>query len=122
MINFFKKSYCIKKHDIKDCGAACLATICRQYGLKIPISQIREVAGTDKKGTSALGIIQASEKLGFSAKGVKANKHEDIFSGIPMPAIAHVVIDKTLLHYLVIHKISEVGEGSEFIIILPINK
>ncbi|ELC8405562.1 bacteriocin ABC transporter ATPase [Clostridium perfringens] len=103
----FRKYYCIKQHDYKDCGCACLATICRQYGLKYPISKIREVAGTDKFGTSALGIIQASEKLGFSAKGVKANKPEDIFSEIPLPAIAHVVIDKTMLHYVVVHKISE---------------
>lgn len=103
----FRKYYCIKQHDYKDCGCACLATICRQYGLKYPISKIREVAGTDKFGTSALGIIQASEKLGFSAKGVKANKPEDIFGEIPLPAIAHVVIDKTMLHYVVVHKISE---------------
>lgn len=26
------KYNCIKKHGITDCGAACLATICRQYG------------------------------------------------------------------------------------------
>ncbi|EHK2389732.1 peptidase domain-containing ABC transporter (plasmid) [Clostridium perfringens] len=107
MRNIFKKYYCIKQHDYKDCGCACLATICRQYGLKYPISKIREVASTDKLGTSALGVIQAAEKLGFSAKGVKANKPEDIFGEIPLPAIAHVVIDKTMLHYVVIHKISE---------------
>ncbi|EIF2088298.1 ABC transporter CbaT, partial [Clostridium perfringens] len=28
----FRKYYCIKQHDYKDCGCACLATICRQYG------------------------------------------------------------------------------------------
>lgn len=102
-----KKYYCIKQHDYKDCGCACLATICKTYGLKYPISKIREVAGTDKEGTSALGVIKAAEKLGFSAKGVKANKPEDIFGEIPLPAIAHVVIDNTMLHYVVIHKISE---------------
>lgn len=107
MRNIFKKYYCVKQHDYKDCGCACLATICKQHGLKYPISKIREVAGTDKKGTSAFGVIQAAEQLGFSAKGIKANKPEDIFSEIPMPAIAHVIIDKTLLHYVVIHKISE---------------
>ncbi|MBU3185285.1 peptidase domain-containing ABC transporter [Clostridium estertheticum] len=107
MKNIFKKYYCIKQHDYKDCGCACLATICKTYGLKYPISKIREASGTDKKGTSALGIIKASEQLGFSAKGVKSSKPEDIFSGIPLPAIAHVIIDKTLLHYVVIHKISE---------------
>lgn len=102
-----KKYSCIKQHDYKDCGSACLATICRQYGLKYPISKIRQVAGTDKEGTSALGLIQASEKLGFVAKGVRANKVEDIFGEIPLPAIAHVIIDQKLMHYVVIHKISK---------------
>lgn len=65
--------YCIKQHDITDCGAACLATICKQNGYKIGITQIREVAGTDKQGTNAYGVIKAAEQLGFSAKGVKGD-------------------------------------------------
>lgn len=104
---FVKKYICIKQHDYKDCGCACLATICKQHGLKYPISKIREVAGTDKQGTSAFGIIKAAEQLGFTAKGVKGNKPEDIFSEFPLPAIAHVVVDGSLLHYIVIHKITK---------------
>ena len=48
------KYYCIKQHDITDCGAACLATISKQNGYKIGITKIREVAGTDKQGTKSL--------------------------------------------------------------------
>lgn len=107
MRNPLKKYICIKQHDLKDCGAACLATISKQYGLKIPISKIREVAGTDKQGTSAFGIIKAAEQLGFSAKGVKVSKPEDIFTEFPLPCIAHVVIDGSFLHYVVIHRITE---------------
>lgn len=96
----------IKQHDITDCGAACIATISKQHGLKIPITKIREVASTDKQGTNALGLIKAAEQLGFSAKGVKGDQ-EAFFSDFPLPAIAHVVVDGTLLHYVVIHKITE---------------
>lgn len=92
-MGILKKYNCIKQHDIKDCGAACLATISKQYGLKTPISKIREVAGTDLNGTSAYGVIKAAEVLGFIAKGVKASKPEDIFSEFPKPAIAHVIMD-----------------------------
>lgn len=102
----FGKYYCIKQYDITDCGAACLATISKQYGLKIPITRIREIAGTDKQGTNAYGVIKAAEQLGFSAKGVKGNK-EAFFSKFPLPAIAHVVVDGSLLHYVVIHKITK---------------
>jgi len=100
------KYNCIKQYDITDCGAACLATICKQYGFKTPITKIREVAGTDTQGTNAYGVIKAAEQLGFSAKGVKGNQ-EALFSEFPLPAIAHVVVDGTLLRYVVIHKITK---------------
>ena len=100
----FKKYHCIKQHDIKDCGAACLATISKQYGLKIPISKIREVAGTDMNGTSAYGVVKAAETLGFTAKGIKASKPEDIFSQFPKPAIAHVIVDGLLLSNRILKK------------------
>jgi len=102
----FKKYYCIKQYDITDCGAACLATISKQYGLKIPITKIREVAGTDKQGTNAYGVVKAAEQLGFTSKAVRGNK-EAFFSEFPLPAIAHVVVDGSLLHYVVIHKITK---------------
>ena len=100
------KYYCIKQHDITDCGAACLATISKQYGLSTSITKIRQVAGTDKQGTNAYGMVKAAEQLGFTAKGVKGNQ-EAFFSQFPLPAIAHVVVDGTLLHYVVIHKITK---------------
>ena len=77
-----KKYYCIKQHDITDCGAACLATISKQYGFKTSITKIREVAGTDKQGTNANGVIKAADSLGFTAKGVKGNQ-EAFFSKFP---------------------------------------
>ena len=60
------KYYCIKQHDITDCGAACLATICKQNGYKIGITQIREVAGTDKQGTNAYGRCLGWGRLSFA--------------------------------------------------------
>lgn len=100
------KYYCIKQHDMTDCGAACLATIAKQNGYKLSISRIREIAGTDKQGTNAYGVIKAAEELGFSAKGVKGDKNA-FFSEFPLPCIAHVVVDGALLHYVVIHKITK---------------
>lgn len=98
--------YCVRQHDITDCGAACLATISKQHGLKTSITRIREVAGTDKQGTNAYGVIKAAEELGFEAKGVKGNK-EAFFSGFPLPCIAHVIVEGALLHYVVVHKITK---------------
>lgn len=106
-MEIFKKYHCVKQQDIQDCGPACLATIARQYGLKTPISKIRESAGTDFGGSTVYGIIQAAEKLGFSTKAVQVDKKEEIFENLPTPLIAHVVIDDVLLHFVVIHKITK---------------
>ncbi|MDE5583612.1 MAG: peptidase domain-containing ABC transporter [Ruminococcus sp.] len=100
------KYYCIKQHDITDCGAACLATISKQYGLNLSISKIREVAGTDKQGTNVYGMVKAAEQLGFSAKGVRGGQ-EAFFTDFPKPCIAHVVVDNSLLHYVVVHKVTK---------------
>ncbi len=97
-----KKSVRIKQHDITDCGAACLASIAAHHGLKLPISKIRQYASTDQKGTNVLGVIEAAEKLGFTAKGVKG-PFESLFK-IPKPTIAHIIVKERLHHYVVIYK------------------
>ena len=98
--------YCVKQHDITDCGAACLATIAKQNGYEIGITAIREIAGTDRHGTNAYGLIKAAEQLGFKAQGVKGDR-EAFFTDFPLPCIAHVVVDGNLLHYVVIHEITK---------------
>jgi ATP-binding cassette, subfamily C, bacteriocin exporter len=94
----------IKQHDIKDCGAACLASIGNHYGVNLPIARIRQIANTDTRGTNVLGVIEAAEKMGFTAKGVKGGL--DAIDKIPLPAIAHVVVKEQLHHYVVIYNVS----------------
>jgi len=58
----------VKQRDISDCGAACLASVAAYYKLGLPVSRIRQIAGTDQKGTNAWGLVKAAEQMGFSAK------------------------------------------------------
>jgi ATP-binding cassette subfamily B protein len=95
----------IKQHDITDCGAACLASIASHYELHIPIARIRQYAGTDKKGTNVLGLLEAAKKLGFNAKGVRGD-FDSLFK-IPKPAIAHVIVKGVLHHYTVIYEVNK---------------
>jgi ATP-binding cassette, subfamily C, bacteriocin exporter len=95
----------IKQRDITDCGAACLASIAAHYQLQIPVSRIRQYAGTDKRGTNLLGLIEAAEKLGFQAKGAKGAL--DSLTKIPLPAIAHVILKNGLHHFVVIYKVTK---------------
>ena len=95
----------IKQKDITDCGAACLVSISAYYKLYIPVARIRQYAGTDKLGTNVLGLIKASEKLGFEAKGVKGEY--EALKTIEYPVIAHVILENQLAHYVVIYNVSK---------------
>lgn len=112
-----KRHVKIKQRDITDCGAACLASIAAYYQLQLPVSRIRQYAGTDKLGTNVLGLIEAAERLGFQAKGAKGALES--LSKIPLPAIAHLVLKNGLQHYVVIYKVDakhlvymDPGDGS----------
>ncbi len=98
--------YCVRQQDASDCGAACLATVAKQYGLKVKIAKIREASGTDRYGTNIYGMINAAKYFGFNAKGVRGNQ-ESIFEKFPLPCIAYVVVNEQSLHYIVIHKITK---------------
>ncbi len=100
------KLKCILQNDETDCGPACLAAIFGKYGLKVSIAKIRDIAGTDRQGTSACGLVKVIEHYGFEQKVVEADKNA-LTQKLPLPAIAHVVIDNTLLHYVVITKIKD---------------
>lgn len=83
-----------------------MAAIFGKYGLKVSIAKIRDIAGTDRQGTSACGLVKVIEHYGFEQKVVEADKNA-LTQKLPLPAIAHVVIDNTLLHYVVITKIKD---------------
>ena len=98
----FKRYPCVKQQDITDCGAACIATVARAYGLKVPIARIRQYAGTDQHGTTVMGMVEAGQQLGFQARGVKST--EAGLAQVPLPCIAHVLVGD-MFHYLVIHRV-----------------
>lgn len=100
-----KKNILVKQHDIKDCGAACLASVTTHYGLKMPIAKIRQICHTDTRGTNVLGLIQGLEQMGFNAKGVKGGI--DALPELPLPAIAHIIVNGHMHHYVVIYKVAK---------------
>ena len=103
---FHRQHYiCVKQHDMTDCGPACLATVAKQYGLDLSLAKIRSIAGTDRQGTNMFSLLRTAEKLGFEATGVKGDK-EAFLAGFPVPAIAHVIVDGNLLHYIVIEEVT----------------
>lgn len=98
--------YLVKQHDITDCAAACLATICMYYKKEITITKLRDTLGTDIKGTTLAGLEDGAKKLGFDTKAIRVDK-EGFKSKYTLPAIAHVITKEGLSHFVIVHKIKK---------------
>lgn len=53
---------------------------------------------------AAHGLVKVIEHYGFQQKVVEADKSV-LTNKLPLPAIAHMIIDDSLLHYVVITKV-----------------
>lgn len=93
----------VKQHDATDCGAACLYSIARHHGKRLPLSRIRQLASTDRRGTTVLGLVEAASELGFRARGVRGPVQS--LSAVPVPAVAHVLAEGGLLHFVVLCRV-----------------
>lgn len=95
----------VKQEGIKDCGAACLSMIIQYYKGYAPLEYLRELTKTTKSGTTAYHLIEGANDIGFEAKGFKASlcdmEKECIF-----PCIAHVTLNGTYNHFVVIYEIN----------------
>jgi len=100
-----KKSLQVKQRNIAGCGVACLASIAAYYELKLPVARIRQYASANKKAPNIMEMIEAAQKLGFEAKGVKGSP--ECLTEIPKPAIAHVIVEEQMQHFVVIYKATE---------------
>jgi ATP-binding cassette subfamily B protein len=89
-----------KQHDATDCGAACLSYIFHLHGLRVTIAALRQRAGTNRSGTTALGLVETAKGFGFEAKGIRC-RFDDLRS-LPTPGVAHVVLEGGRQHYVVV--------------------
>jgi len=88
----------VRQHDITDCGPACVVSVAAAFGSHQSISRIRQLAGTDQRGTSAYGLIRVFEQIGFSAKGIRSSREG--LCNLPRPSILHIST-RTGQHYVV---------------------
>lgn len=96
----------VKQHDMTDCAAACLAMICLHYKKETTITRLRDMMGTDLKGTNLIGLSKCAEKLGFENASVRVDE-EGFKSKFTLPCIANVITKEGLSHFVVIYKIGK---------------
>lgn len=101
-----RDKYLVKQHDITDCAADCLATVCMYYKKEITITKLRDILGTDIKGTTLLGLEDGAKKLGFDTKAIRVDKN-GFKEKYTLPAIAHVITEEGLSHFVIVHKIKK---------------
>lgn len=97
----------VRQHDEKDCGAACLSMICEYHGLKLPITQCRDLIKVDNLGANIYGMVTGAEKIGFDSQALEGNI-DDLVEGIDsdeikFPFIARIVNEQTLEHFIVVY-------------------
>ena len=93
----------VRQHDTTDCAAACLAMVCLHYKKEVTITHLRDMMGTDLKGTNLVGLQKAANELGFTTAAVRVDR-ENFLSDFSLPCIAQVITDQGLAHFVVVFK------------------
>ena len=99
----YKRTF-VPQIDARDCGVAALASIAKFYGSDFSLAHLRELAKTNKEGTTALGIVKAADEMGFETRPVQADKTLFDMSDVPYPFIVHVNKEGKLQHYYVVYQ------------------
>ena len=99
----YKRTF-VPQIDARDCGVAALASIAKFYGSDFSLAHLRELAKTNKEGTTALGIVKAADEMGFETRPVQAYKTLFDMSDVPYPFIVHVNKEGKLQHYYVVYQ------------------
>ncbi|CEV97187.1 peptide cleavage/export ABC transporter BlpA [Streptococcus pneumoniae] len=102
-MNSYKRTF-VPQIDARDCGVAALASIAKFYGSDFSLAHLRELAKTNKEGTTALGIVKAANEMGFETRPVQADKTLFDMSDVPYPFIVHVHKEGKLQHYYVVYQ------------------
>ena len=100
-----KKSFTLQQEQA-DCGVACLLSIVRYHNGDSSIEYLRTLSGTDRVGTTMLGLSQAATALGLNVEGLVAGECADLKT-LNHPAILHVVNDSGYEHFVVYYQSHE---------------
>ena len=99
-----KRFSLVKQIDLKDCGPACVGMILKHYHGNISLGKLQELCKTTKNGTTAFDLVNALRKLGFLSEGFSIDLQN--MNNIKLPCIAHITVNKSYQHFIVIYKIN----------------
>lgn len=91
----------LRRTDPNNCGILALEMIAQYHGLPAKYEEIKSLVFIEKHGINLQSLLNAAEKIGFSAKGMKGSY--DAIGSINLPAIAHIKTEK-INHFVVLQK------------------
>ncbi len=96
-----KRFRLVHQAEEMDCGAACLAMVCRHYNIPMTLGKLRELANVTREGATMDSLARVGESLGFTTRGVQCTYQALL--GFDMPFIAHW----EGYHYIVVYGLSK---------------
>jgi ATP-binding cassette subfamily B protein len=91
----------IEQAEEADCGAACLAMICKHYNIPMTLGKLRDLANVTAEGATMDSLARVGDSLGFVTKGIRCTYKS--MMGFELPFIVHW----EGYHYIVVYGISK---------------
>lgn len=95
-----RKNVEVIQEEKSDCGVSCLLSIIKYYGGDESLENLRISSLTTDEGVSAYNLIECAKQYGFDCIGLK----EKNIDKLNLPCIAHLKINNTLSHFVVIYE------------------
>lgn len=99
MSNKFSSKFFVKQHDKMQCGAACLAMLCKFFGKNIALEYLSNLCDVSAEGASLKGIAYAADIIGIKSQAARVTIGQ--LCECPMPCVLHW--DQR--HFVVLYKI-----------------
>jgi ATP-binding cassette subfamily B protein len=99
--NVLKRFTLVEQAEEMDCGAACLAMVCRHHGIGMTLGKLRELCNVTAQGATLDSLARAGESLGFTTRGMQCTF--EALRGFELPLVVHW----EGYHYVVVYGISK---------------
>jgi subfamily B ATP-binding cassette protein HlyB/CyaB len=98
--NVIRRFAWIQQAEEMDCGAACLAMVCKHYGVGMTLGKLRELANVTTQGATLDSLARTAESIGFTTRALQCTF--DTLRGFDLPFIVHW----EGYHYIVVYGVS----------------
>jgi ATP-binding cassette subfamily B protein len=91
----------IRQQSAMDCGATCVAMICRYYGKRVNLNRMRELTRVGRQGASMFYLMTALQELGFEVNPMLSTYDDLKESNLP------AIVNWKGYHWIVINKMTD---------------